>query len=60
VPARLPVEHAVVDRLGDVVGIDPVAGFEVGDRAGDAEDLVVGAGGETEHRAILWFAALRP
>src|SRR5262245_54883358 len=37
-----------LQRLGDVVFADRVGGVEVGDRAGDAEDAIVGAGAERE------------
>ena len=38
------VQRAISHRLGDVLGLDLVVAFEVGDGAGDAEDLVVGSG----------------
>ena len=43
---KLPVEHAVVDRFADVLRQDVGSAVEVGDRAGDAEDFVVGPGRE--------------
>ena len=45
---QLSVQAAVLDGLGDVVFGDGFGGVEVGDRAGDAEDFVVGAGAEAE------------
>ena len=44
----LPVQAAVLDRLGDVLLADMVAGVQVGDGAGHLEDAVVGAGREAE------------
>ena len=41
---QLPVQAAVLDGFGEVVGLDGVGAFDVGDGAGDTEDLVVGAG----------------
>ena len=38
------VEVAVADGFHDVVVLDAVAAFEVGDGAGDLQDAVVGAG----------------
>ena len=40
------IQRSVVDRFAQVHGGDVVAGFEVGDRSADAEDFVVGSGGE--------------
>ncbi len=37
-----------MDRLADVFGLDAFHPYEVGDRAGDLEDAVVGAGAELE------------
>src|SRR5512146_2714032 len=45
---QLSVEGAVLDGFADVVDGDLLGGFEVGEGAGDAEDAVVGAGGELE------------
>ena len=42
------VEGAVLDGLGDVARQDLFRVFEVGDGARDAQDAVVGAGGEAE------------
>ena len=38
-----PVERAVLDRLGDALGADRVGSGEVGNRAGDLENPLVGA-----------------
>ena len=43
---QFPIQSAVLHRLGDVVGLDVFIAFDVGDGSGDAEDLVVRAGGE--------------
>ena len=43
---QLPIQSPVVNGLEDVLRADGVAVGEIGDGAGDAEDLVVGAGGE--------------
>ena len=37
-----------MDSFGDVGCLDGVGVFEIGQRAGDAEDFVVGAGAEAE------------
>lgn len=42
---HLPIEDAIVNRFRKVVDLDPIRGVEVGDSAGDTEDLVVGASG---------------
>lgn len=57
----LPVQRTIVDGLEEVGGGDTVRLGEVGDRAGDAEDAVVGPGGEAQffHR-LLEEVALRP
>ena len=44
------VEVAIADGLGDVVGLDALAAFEVGDGAGDLEDAAVGTGRVLIHR----------
>ena len=56
----LPVQRTIVDGLQEVGGGDAVRLGEVGDRAGDAEDSVVGPGGEAQflHR-LLEQVALR-
>ena len=43
-----PVQASVLDGLGDVLGADVALVVEVGDRAGQFEDAVVGPGGQTE------------
>ena len=50
-----------MDGLEEVGGGDPFGSGEVGDGPGDAEDAVIGAGGEAEffHR-LLEEVALRP
>ena len=47
---QMPVEHSIVDRLVQMHRADGVAAVEVGDGAGDAEDLVVGSGGKAHLR----------
>lgn len=42
------VQKPVLNRLGDVVGLECLVLSEVGDRARHFEDAVVGAGGELE------------
>ena len=37
-----------MDGFGDVLGLEAVGVVEIGDRAGDFEDAICGAGGETE------------
>ena len=39
-----PIERAIADSLGDVLGLDVVVSLEVGDRARHPQDLVVRAG----------------
>ncbi len=39
-----------MDRFGDVVRLDLVAVFEVGDRAADFQDPIVGARGQAQTR----------
>ena len=46
----LPIQPPVLHGLRDVVGLDILLALHVGDGAGDAEDLVVGAGGEAHLR----------
>ncbi len=41
--ANQPLEAAIADRLGDMLGGDPVARREIGDRPGDAGEAVDGA-----------------
>ena len=38
-----PIKRAVLNRLADVAGFDPLTASEIGDRAGDFEDAVVGS-----------------
>src|SRR4051812_46871207 len=45
---RWPVQHAVADRLADVVDADAAAPGEVADGARHLQDAVVGAGAEAE------------
>lgn len=49
-----PIERSVVDGFAEVVAVDVVAGGEVGDGAADAEDFVVGSGGQAHlfHRRL--------
>lgn len=44
----LPIQGSVLDRFGDVAGVDLLFSRQVGDGAGQLEDAVVGAGGETQ------------
>ena len=44
--SSLPVQRTIVDGLEEVGGGDTVRLGEVGDRAGDAEDAVIGPGGQ--------------
>ena len=46
--ARITIEDAVLDGFCDVMFVDCVAGFEVGDGAADAQDLGVGAQREVQ------------
>lgn len=39
-----PVEASVLDRLGDVLGLEVRRVFEIGNRAGYLQDAVMGAG----------------
>src|SRR6266404_9643675 len=39
------IERAIMDRFGDVVRLDLVGIFEVGDRAADFQDPIIGARG---------------
>jgi hypothetical protein len=43
---KRPIQRPIVDRLAQVVAVNVIAGGEVGDGAADAEDFVVGSGGE--------------
>ena len=45
---KIPIEHPVIDRFADMRRGDLMFILKVGDRSGDAEDLVVGAGREAE------------
>lgn len=51
------IQRAILDGFGDVGDGEVLGGFEVGDGAGDFEDAVVGAGGESllEHGAFEEF-----
>src|ERR1041384_5168096 len=50
----LAVELAIMHGLADVVGTNSIAIFEVGDRSGNPQDLVVGAGRKAKfgHRLL--------
>ena len=39
-----PIEAAVLDGFGDVLGLEVCDVFQIGNRAGNFEDAVVGAG----------------
>ena len=54
------VEVAVVDGFGDVVGLNLLASFKVGDGAGNLQDAAVGSGGEREafHSSMEQFEAV--
>ena len=45
---QLPIQPAVTDGLGHVVGCDPVCVGRIGDGLADAEDPVVGPGGKAQ------------
>lgn len=45
---ELPVQRAVLDRLGDVLRQELIGSRQIGDGAGDFQELVVGAGGDVE------------
>ena len=45
---ELPVQRAVLDRFGDVLAGDVLRAGQVGNRAGDLQDAVVGAGAEVQ------------
>src|SRR5579885_70092 len=57
----VPVERPILDGLRDVRGGDGFGAIEVGDRAGDLENAVVGAGGEAEagHGTLKQALAVR-
>ena len=54
------VEVAIVDGFGDVVGLNLLASFKVGDGAGNLQDAAVGSGGEREafHCCVEQFEAV--
>src|ERR1700683_2322206 len=41
------IQRAILNRLGDMLGLDVRRVFDVGDSAGDFQDAVVGAGTES-------------
>ena len=43
-----PIKRAVLNRLADVAGFDPLTASEISDRAGDFEDAVVGSGAQVQ------------
>ena len=43
-----PVQTPVLNRLGDMGGLDLLGSFEVGDGAADFEDAAVGAGAQAQ------------
>ena len=43
---QLAVERTVLNRFGDVVGMDGFSAVKVGNGAGDFQDSIVGAGTE--------------
>ena len=45
---KAPIQKSVLDGLGQVVHLDRLGRFQVGDRAGQATDLVVGSSAETK------------
>ena len=45
-----PVEQTILDRLGNMVDIQPLGPFQIGDRSGNPPDLVIGPGREAEFR----------
>jgi hypothetical protein len=42
-PPEIPIQRAVLDHLGDVLGADGLRFREIGDGAGDFQDAVAGA-----------------
>src|SRR4051812_44717913 len=48
------IKQAVLDRLGEMVFLDGIGAFDVGDGSGDSSDLVVCAGAEAQfvHRLL--------
>ena len=42
----MPIQASVLDRFSEMVGLDQWAFSQVGDRAGDPQDLGVGASGQ--------------
>ena len=54
------VEVAIVDGFGDVVGLNLLASFKVGDGAGNFQDAAVCSGGEREafHSSMEQFEAV--
>ena len=55
------VEAAVLDRLGDVLGLEVGGVFQISDGSGDLQDAVVGAGAQPllGHRALEQALAIR-
>ena len=45
---QVAVERAVLDGFGDMFRLNAFRGGQVGDRAGDLQDAVVGAGAEVQ------------
>src|SRR3989441_13358208 len=49
-PQPAPVQAAVLNRLAHVFGLEAGRAVQVGDRAGDLENAVIGAGRQAEPR----------
>ena len=51
---KCPVQGSILDRFGDVLGLNSLLAFEIGNGPPHLEDSVVGAGGEPllRHRAF--------
>src|SRR5262249_16446616 len=47
-PPHLPVQRAIVDRLGDVLLLDGFRSLQVGDSPGHAQDAVMGPGAQAQ------------
>lgn len=44
----IAIEHSILDGFFDVMGFDTFGLLEIGDGAGDADDFIVGSGGESQ------------
>jgi hypothetical protein len=57
---QIPIQHAVVDRFQNVVGIHPLQTFQVGERTCNFKDAVMSSGGKVHlpHHVFQKAAAL--